>query len=221
MVEATEAAIEELIASPPALHSHDGEPQDWGLDATALSWLADHVHPDWRTLETGCGLSSVVFALKSADHTIVAPVEREHELVREWCAERGHSTDHVRSLVDISRVALPKLENESLDLALIDGSHSFPVPFVDWYFMAVRLRVGGYVVIDDMHIRTCRTLRDFLATEKGRWQLEAEVGRAVVFEKLTEVVIPDTDWAGQPWCMAWTLGRLRFALRLRSRLHLG
>jgi hypothetical protein len=218
------AAIEELIASPPVLHWLGGEPQRWGLDGATLRWLADRVEPDWRTVETGCGLSSVLFALKAAKHTIVAPNVHEHDSVRSWCAARGFSTAHVTSVVELSQVALPMLEPEPVDLVLIDGGHAFPTPFIDWYYLAGRLRTGGYVVIDDLHIRTCSLLRDFLAAERGRWCLRAEVGRAVIFEKLQTELIPESDWTGQPWCREHSefsngfVNRARATVRLRTRL---
>jgi hypothetical protein len=49
--------------------------------------------------------------------------------------------------------------------------------------MAEPLRVGGLLVIDDIHLWTGRVLRDFLREEPG-WTIRAEFPmRAVVFEK--------------------------------------
>jgi hypothetical protein len=215
-----DAAIEELLTSPPTMHWAGGAPQPWGIDSNVLEWLADHIEADWRTLETGCGVSSLLFALRAASHTIVAPGEQQHERVRAWCAERGFSTAHVQSVVEPSQTALPMLPMDAIDLALIDGGHAFPLPFIDWYYMSVRLRVGGYLIVDDMHIRSCRLLRDFLATEHGRWRLEADLSAAAVFKKLDEVVIPQNDWVGQRWCRrAPALDRLRARIGLRTRLR--
>jgi hypothetical protein len=213
-------AIEELITSPPAMHWSGGQPQRWEIDSRVLRWLADNIEADWRTLETGCGVSSLVFALRSASHTIVAPGDDQHERVRAWCDERGFSTAHVKSVVEQSQTALPMLPMDVIEVALIDGGHAFPLPFIDWYYTAVRLRAGGYLIVDDMHIRSCRLLRDFLATEDGRWRLDANLEAAVVFKKLNEVVIPRNDWVGQQWCRtAPVLDRLRATIGLRTRLR--
>lgn len=194
-----EEAIEELIATRPPVHEVDGQPQDWGLTGDALRWLARHLRADWRTLETGCGHSTILFALTSAQHVVVAPFREEHERAREWCSSRGFSTDALRSVIATSQEVLPGLEGDQFDFALIDGGHAFPLPFIDWYYVAVRLRVGGCVMIDDMHLKACSLLRDFLLSEKPRWKLVADLDRAVVFEKLEHAVIPHDDWAGQPW----------------------
>jgi hypothetical protein len=165
----------------------------------------------------------------------VAPAEWEHENVRAWCQERGFSTDNVTSVVDHSQRALPQLTRDGhdpLDLALIDGAHAFPFPWIDFYYLAEPLRVGGYLMIDDTQLRTGALLRDFLTAEEGRWELVADFGTTVVFRKTSDVLVPDTDWVGQPWCADWAdpreakaapplspLDRLRIAVRLRTRLR--
>ncbi|MDQ6747541.1 MAG: class I SAM-dependent methyltransferase [Candidatus Dormibacteraeota bacterium] len=181
--------------------------------------MADQVQPGWRTLETGCGLSSILLATRAAHHTIIAPDQQEHEAVRRWCTEHHVATDHVVSILEVSQVALPALRQDPLDVVLIDGGHAFPTPYIDWYYTAQRLKVGGYMVVDDMHIRTCAILRDFMLAEVGRWQLAAEVGRAVVFQKLSDAVMPADDYCGQPWVMNDELPSLRAILRPRTRLR--
>lgn len=208
-------AIAELLASPPEFH---GPGRRWALSPATNAWLIEHVQPSWRTVETGCGHSSALLALKGAEHTIVAPDPAQHEAVRAWCAARGRSTDRVTSVVALSQDALPSLEGGPFDLALIDGGHAFPTPFIDWYYLAVRLRLGGFLIIDDMSIRAPGMLRKFLAQEKGRWALEADLGRAVIFRKLADPVIPADDWVSQPWSNP-PVARARHAVQLRTRLR--
>lgn len=217
-------AIEELIAQPQRLHWTEAGLQNWRIGPDVLRWLADHVQRDWRTLETGCGHTSIVFALRGARHTIVAPHGPEHDLVREWCAKRGFSTDNVTSVVRHSQNALPGLDCSSLDLALIDGGHAFPVPFIDFYYIAERLKVGGQLLVDDLHIPTCRLLHDFLVSEAGRWRLEIDFDGAAMFSKTSEVLIPLGDWTEQPFNQPHESrpsprAGLRGALRPRTRLR--
>jgi hypothetical protein len=219
-------AIDQLIGSRPRLHRTDS---DWGLGSDALRWLADRVQPDWRTIETGVGLSSIIFTLRGATHTIVAPAAWEHEAVRAWCEERGFSTDKVTSVVDHSQQALPGLPSGPFDLALVDGGHGFPVPFIDWYYLSERLRVGGWILIDDRHLRTGRILCEFLAAETERWLAAPSLENTAVFRKTSDVVIPDTDWVGQPWSVeparedppssTRPLASFRAAVRPRTRLR--
>jgi hypothetical protein len=44
------------------------------------------------------------------------------------------------------------------------GEHQAFRQFIDWYYTALALRVGGKVLVDDMHIQTCDLLRHFLST---------------------------------------------------------
>ena len=64
-------------------------------------------------------------------------------------------------------------------LVLIDGSHSFPSPFIDWYYTAFRLRVGGFLVVDDTQLWTGHVLKRFLEAEPD-WGAHANLGDTVV-----------------------------------------
>jgi hypothetical protein len=211
--------IEELLADPPQLHFTADGPQSWSVGADVLRWLADNLESHWRTLETGCGYSSIVFMLSGAKHTIVAPYAPEHELARAWCEDRGFSTDRTTSIVDHSANALPKLADGPLDLGLIDGAHAFPMPFLDWYYIAERLRPGGVLLVDDIQLATCRLVHNFLCAELGRWEHVAVLGKTSMFRKVGGAVIPIEDWAGQPYVVAMSerpAGRLR-SLRAFAR----
>jgi hypothetical protein len=87
-----------------------------------------------------------------------------------------------------------------LDIVIIDGDHSFPIPFIDWYYTADRIKKDGYVVVDDTQIITCRILSDFLSKEKGRWELAHEFANTSVFRKVTEKsVLGEIYWL-KPYC---------------------
>jgi hypothetical protein len=104
-----------------------------------------------------------------------SPDPGEHERVREWLAARRFAADGIDWRADFSQTVLPRLPDLPLDLGIIDGAHGFPAPFLDWYYIADRLREGGYVVVDDVHLRTGRVLQEFLLAEEGRWELEARM----------------------------------------------
>jgi predicted O-methyltransferase YrrM len=194
-----ELAIAELLAMPPTVHL--GGTESWALERGVLSWLASNLEPHWRTIETGCGSSTIVFMLAGTEHTVIAPNASEHESTRQWCAERGFATDRARSIVDDSTTVLPSLQGP-FDLGLIDGGHAFPLPFVDWLYIAQRLRVGGLVVVDDINLPTCGILHAFLDAERERWRLVDRFERTSVFRKLSDVVVSPNDWTGQPWVLS-------------------
>ena len=194
-----EEAVAELLATPPRVHL-DGT-ESWALEREVLSWLASNLKPQWRTIETGCGSSTVVFMLAGTEHTTIAPNASEHEDTRQWCAQRGFPTDRATAIVDDSTKVLPSVEGR-FDLGLIDGGHAFPLPFVDWLYIAQRLRVGGLVIVDDINLPTCGILHAFLDAERERWQRVELFERTSVFRKLSDVVISPNDWTGQPWVLS-------------------
>lgn len=163
-----------LRASPPLLHG--GGTTSVGLAWDALAWLEQNVDPSMRTLETGCGLSTAVFAASGANHVTITPAAEEFDRLARFCESEGISLQHVRFIPEPSHVALPQLpEGHSLDLALIDGAHGFPYPALDWFYIAQRLRVGGRVLVDDAHLPSVNVLVRYLRLD-GSWELEANLG---------------------------------------------
>lgn len=205
-------ALAELLASPPRVHLDGAE--SWALEPGALDWLAAALEPEWRTVETGCGSSSIVFTLVGTEHTVIAPNQAEHDEIRRWCEARGFATSRTTSIVEDSTKVLPSLRGE-FDLGLIDGGHAFPLPFIDWLYIADRLRLGGLLIVDDINLPTCGILHDFLAADEERWTLERRFPRSSMFRKLAEPVVSVHDWTGQPWVLA----ELRRQRRLRDRLQ--
>jgi len=178
-------------------------------------FISRTVEPGMVTLETGCGVSTVVFALRGCRHTVITPRAAEIERVYDYLRRHGIDTGDLTALIGSSQDLLPGLSTAPLDFVLIDGQHAFPVPFIDWYYSARSMRVGGTVVIDDTQIWTGRSLRNFLAAEDGWEQTNDFFGRAASFRKITEEV--DAAWWGrQPFVLAHTRrGRLAEAVRRR------
>ena len=65
-------AVEELIAERPHFHAWpDGKPANWAVAPDVLRFIGRQLTPGMRTLETGAGQSTVVFALAEAQHTCI------------------------------------------------------------------------------------------------------------------------------------------------------
>jgi predicted O-methyltransferase YrrM len=186
-----------LRATKPRFHGERGD-ESWRIHWDALRWLFRTATTDSRTLETGCGYSTIAFAAAGATHTVVSPDAGEQSRVRDWCAERDVATDRVEFVVDGSERWLPRSCPDALDLVLIDGNHAFPWPFLDWFYTATRLNVGGLVVVDDTHLRTGAVLCDFLDAEAGRWKRVGSFKQSAVFEKLVDDAV-EPGWWNQPW----------------------
>ena len=194
------AVLAALKREEPHFHASVEHPANWQVSARVLDWLAATVRPGWQTLETGAGYSTVLLIAGGADHTAISPSPREHVRIRDWCAAHGVDAGSATFIACPSQEVLPTLEPTPLDLVLIDGDHSFPFPFLDWSYTAGRLRRGGLMVVDDTDIPTGAVLREFLANETGRWELERELGVATVFRKTCDDPFVHAAWQDQPWC---------------------
>lgn len=194
------ATLHDVLRDQPAIHGDAGATDliTYGLLEEALQFLDRTVRPGDRTLETGSGFSTIVFALKGARHVCIVPNQPEVDRILAYCAERGIATDELRFVVEPSERVLPGLESEPLDLVLIDGSHSFPQVFIDWFYVAPALKIGGHLLVDDAHVWTGGVLRDFLASEP-EWEMVDELGgRTAIFRKVAEVD-PDKLWTKQAY----------------------
>ena len=58
------------------------------------------------------------------------------------------------------------------------------MPYIDWYYTADRLKVGGLLVLDDTQLGPVHVLKEFLSKEP-EWQLEENfLPRSAVFRKV-------------------------------------
>jgi predicted O-methyltransferase YrrM len=217
--------IDKLADERPRLHG-EGE-QDWSIDVAVLRALATRVGPGDRAVETGAGYSTIALAATGADVITIAPHAPERDGVFAWCAANGIATERVEWHVGFSQQVLPTLSGP-IDLALIDGGHCFPLPFVDWFYTGSLLRPGGVAFVDDTQLRAPAVLADFLRQDVARWRALPMIGRCAVFERVgSEPLTPYDDWQSQPWSLhrdprqrvEESFGRLRGAVRLRSRLR--
>jgi hypothetical protein len=190
--------LELLLSAPPKLHGPDGATTDaWRLDDAGLLFLESHVQRGMRSIETGAGVSTIVFALKRARHTCVVSDRRVVQRIRRYCASVGLSLRTVRFVVERSEYALPNLPTAGYDFALIDGRHGFPAPFMDWFYIADRLRQGGIVLVDDTWIWTCDVLTRFLDANPG-WRRCAVLPTSAAFLKERNEA-QHAEWVDQPF----------------------
>lgn len=191
--------LRQLFADPPRVHTHaDGRVRDdLALSKRTLRYLHRVLTQQSQTLETGVGASTVLFAMAGGRHAAITPDELEVARTRDYCRRRGISLRRVEFHLGYSEILLPNLSPMELDLVLIDGSHSFPTPFIDWYYTAPLLRIGGLLMIDDTQLWTCGTLASFLREESG-WVRQRRLGRTVTFRKCG-LFERSRNWVDQPF----------------------
>ena len=221
--------LEAVIANPPQPHRGDTEVTDedplkgsslrghmraavelnapgcYGIDGKLARVLYQMLPEGARTLETGSGLSTVIFALRKAYHTAVTPNTGEAAALKAYANAHQISLERVDFVLEPSETYLPRCTLQDLDLVLIDGKHSVPWPFIDWFYTAERLKVGGVCVIDDIHLESVRMLVHFLS-EEPRWAfIWALRQRTIAFQKLSGT-IHNVAWHQQPF-VSRRLGR--------------
>jgi hypothetical protein len=193
-----EQLFKKLLMERPSFHGRASTSQNWQVADDVLQWLDTNLQPGQRTLETGCGYTTILFALKGARHTVISPIIEEHQRIRQWCKANGIDLSNLEFKLARSEELLPAMNLEPVDMVLIDGWHAFPAPFLDWFFTAKRLVVNGYVIVDDTQLKAVRILRDFLEAEKGRWELVARFKRTDIFRKISHDVFIG-EWHTQPY----------------------
>lgn len=189
--------LDRLISDNPVLHNWpDGSPANWSVPAPVLRFIHGCLSPGMRTIETGAGQTTVVFAIAGTRHTCVSPQPEHTSKVRAYCAGLGITGD-VTFIHESSDTALARegVVPDTLDFVFIDGAHRFPFPCLDWHYTARRLKIGGIMGVDDCAMPSVKILHDFLCGE-DEWELATLLGRTSFFRKIGEADIT-LDCQGQ------------------------
>jgi predicted O-methyltransferase YrrM len=210
--------VDRLLADPPVVHVMDDAPQPtmgvWSTDRDCYEFLARHCPPAARTLETGTGLSTALFAAFGAEHVAVTPQAYEVENVLAYCKRKGIAADRVTYELGGSHEVLPRLEGE-LDLVFIDGGHGFPVPMIDWFYAAGRLRQHGLVVLDDVALPAVAALTQYLDSDP-RWPLVHRTDKWAAYRRASSDPVAE-DWYVQPFYAQRSVYPAALARDLRHR----
>jgi precorrin-6B methylase 2 len=191
------AIIDRLVVDEPSFHLEGS--RVWNALPATLTAIARYVRPGDRTVETGAGASTVVFAAARANHLAISPSADEHDRIQAYCRDIGVETDAISFASASSSDLLPTMPTDTeWDVAFIDGRHSFPGPVIDWFFVAERLRIDGHIIIDDVPIPAVRVVYDYMWSAP-EWRLvEIIDDRAAVFRKVMPSDAVD-NWRLQPF----------------------
>jgi hypothetical protein len=221
------AVVARVLADPPAVHpmaAGPGAPLGvWSTEPSCYRFIAGHCPPGARTLETGSGTSTVLLAALGAAHVCCTGGQEEADRILAHCAARGIDTSQLTFAVGSSHRTLPPLEavGDERDLVLVDGSHAFPLPVVDWFYAAALLRRDGILVVDDVDLPAVRVLCRFLDLDP-RWDPVGGTRKWRAWARRSSGTLSE-DWTEQPFYrhpsdrlahgLRWARGRARAALR--------
>ena len=155
-------------ADPQLNRDGKGGLTSWPLLHDVLSFLDSKLERGFEAIETGSSVSSLIFTLGGARHTAIAHHpgrgrERRQVLPR----PEHHHIETLTLINDRSEITLPRLrEDRPLDLVLIDGRRVFPTPIIDWCYTAIRPRVGGLMIADDLALKTGRSLAELMDVDQ-------------------------------------------------------
>jgi hypothetical protein len=214
--------VRQLLADRPSFHL-SGTAR-WDALPGTLEAIRKSVRVGDVTLEVGAGVSTVVFAAAGAQHTAVSPDPSEHQLIRNYCRKIGVDDSQLKFIVGLSGDILPShlTRERTLDAALVDGAHSFPLPIVDWYYVSRALKVGGKLLLDDIPVPAVGPVFRHMTLEPS-WRLEGIFdNRAAEFTLLALPAVGD-NWLAQPFndkYPDYSFAGIPRSIRLRTAYHL-
>lgn len=221
-VASTSDIVMRILADKPSFHL-SGTAR-WDALPQTLEAIAGSVQPGDSTLEVGVGVSTVVFAASGASHTAISLDAIEHQRVREYCQRIGIDDKRLNFVVGMSDDVLPRLLTceRTLDVALIDGAHSFPLPVVDWHYVMRALKIGGTLLLDDIPVPAVMQVFRHMKLDPN-WRLDGIFDdRAAAFSLIATPEAED-DWRRQPFNTGYpdySFAALPRQLRLESEYRL-
>jgi protein-L-isoaspartate O-methyltransferase len=164
-----------------------GESVNWSLRSETLRRLADQIAADAVTAETGCGLSTAVFAALSSRHHCFTLDESERQSLHHLATTAGISMERVTFYYGDTAATLPMAQLPPLDAVLIDGGHAFPYPVLDFHYLAQSIKGGGLLLIDDVWMPSVQQLIDYLDQESS-WRRLSNDGQTAWFQRMARDV---------------------------------
>ena len=88
--------LAQLLANPPVLHvDQAGRATSWKVSDRLLTSLDGLLHEEDRTLETGAGVSTLLFTIRPCYYQAVVPAPDLAQRISDWCGGNGVATDRL------------------------------------------------------------------------------------------------------------------------------
>ncbi|SMO97176.1 class I SAM-dependent methyltransferase [Gracilimonas mengyeensis] len=207
------------LSNPPVIHGNGTQTVHHINEETILT-LNNLLKEGAKTVETGIGFSTLVFNLNRCNHICIAPVANEITLLKDYFKTHNIDYEGTTFINEGSEFALPKIVEKKVDVALIDGRHSFPTPFVDYYYLSLMLEKNGWLIVDDINLWTGKVMYDFLKNDP-HWKLRKNIQNRTAFFTKEKEVDQKEWWAEQPYLVKKSkytilksrLGQLKYLLK--------
>jgi hypothetical protein len=181
------------LSDIPAIHTWDGG-KNWnsgGFDPTQLGFFIDLAGniENCRVIETGAGNSTIAFLIAGVSEIVsIAPDDTLFNRIRKYCEDNQISITGLEAIENKSEWALPSIASSDrrFHIGLIDGAHGWPNTFVDLNYIYFSLHKGGFLILDDVQLHSIKEMAKFVMAEEQQFRLVANLGKALVFEKLTD-----------------------------------
>jgi precorrin-6B methylase 2 len=164
-----------LIDKASRFHAWDA------MAPAALQAIAKRA-PFRLSVETGCGGSTIVLSHSSQRHIAFA-IEGENRTITSLRQGQDLQAGNVTFVEGETKRTLPgyRFDGE-IDLVLLDGPHAYPLPQIEFAYLFPALRVGGWLILDDIQIPSVYELFRFLDRE-STVVLEEVVVRTAFFRR--------------------------------------
>lgn len=139
-----------------------------------------------NSLETGCGKSTILFSNLAKSHTVFCIDDRSEGSMSsiafyEECPITKR--DRIELVLGPTQLTLPNYKKfKPFDVVLIDGPHGYPFPDLEYYYLYPHIKIGGILIIDDVHIASIGRMADMIA-EDEMFELVSLVATTAIFKR--------------------------------------
>lgn len=181
--------------STDGIDTSDMERTAYTIDQSIMKYIQQN-SSDMISLETGGGNSTLIFGQQSKKHYSINPDKTACKLIKQFLDDHSIKSD-ITFIEQSSEYALPSInsviQEESVNICLIDGNHSFPAPIIDWFYINPLLKKDAILIIDDYKIKAVDMLVTFLQ-EDDSYSYIKHLGDAVIFKKKNDI---EMGWLNQ------------------------
>jgi len=181
--------IESMRSLPPTWHANGS------LNPAVIEELFKRANGALDTAETGCGRSTLVLSHASKRHLIFAcdvPAGEDPETHSLYQVRKSPllRTEGCEFVIGATQQTLPLFDfDREFDLVFLDGPHGYPFPELEYFYFYPHVKLGGFLVIDDIQIPTVANMVDVLKKD-AMFSLDTIVRTTAFFRRTDAPTFP-------------------------------